>query len=465
MEYKYTSIDLFSGPGGICTGFKWAGIKPLIAIEMSDWTVETYRSSHNADVLPLDSYLNLELEDVDSYFSPSDKTLLIHGDITKVSNDLIDKILRERFGVTTVDIVTGGSPCESFSLAGTRKEDDERNNLFLNLARIAKHTDASMILFENVKGLFSKKNDGVKGKMYQDICDFFELPSEEGVSFNLSSRRQEDVLLKSSDYGVAQERERIILVGVNSKYDATFTYPEKTHGKGRKYPYVTVSDALDDLPILEDPKKGEECINFTSEIPANCSVQRQEFLDIVTGRIHGLPEHLKNQQDKLNSHITPGHREKMVQRLSNILPGEGMKKAVERLLLEGNEDIVKEYFPKKIYAARNRRLFPNKPSFTVTSHCLDEMVHPKFNRGLTPREAARLQSFPDWYQFKGPYVKFHSDPEQDRYEQIGDAIPPIMAYALGKEVVKTLTSISSVPKKENSQVIKERIEQIELELI
>ena len=69
------------------------------------------------------------------------------------------------------------------------------------------------------------------------------------------------------------------------------------------------------------------------------------------------------------------------------------------------------------------------------------MIHPRLNRALTPREVARLQSFPDWYVFEGPYVKFHSDVQQDRYEQIGDAIPPLLAYNLAKEIVKTLNSI------------------------
>lgn len=115
-----------------------------------------------------------------------------------------------------------------------------------------------------------------------------------------------------------------------------------------------------------------------------------------------------------------------------------MKTAFERLNAEGRAKEAAECFPKKIYGARNRRLKPNEPAFTVTSHCLDEMIHPTSNRGLTPREAARLQSFPDWYEFKGPYIKFHSDPEQDQYEQIGDAIPPLLAYALGKEISETL---------------------------
>ena len=113
----------------------------------------------------------------------------------------------------------------------------------------------------------------------------------------------------------------------------------------------------------------------------------------------------------------------MIKRLGYIKQGEGMKKAAERLINEGKEEIVSMYFPKKLYAARNRRLKENEPSFTVTSHCLDEMVHPTSDRGLTPRETARLQSFPDWYVFEGDYVKFHSDPLQDKYEQCGDAIP------------------------------------------
>src|SRR5690606_6051878 len=113
----------------------------------SDWTVETYKASHNADVLNLEEYINNPYTQ-EHLFTKNDKTLIIHGDITKVSNDLIDLILLQRFEVNSVDVVTGGAPCESFSLAGQRKEDDERNNLFLNLERIAKHVDAKILLFE-----------------------------------------------------------------------------------------------------------------------------------------------------------------------------------------------------------------------------------------------------------------------------------------------------------------------------
>lgn len=438
----YTSIDLFSGPGGLCTGLKGVGIKPLIAVEMSDWTVETYKASHDADVLKLDEYL-VDPNSQSKLFNKNDKTLLIHGDIRKIPNELIDLILKKRFGVEKVDLVTGGAPCESFSMAGTRREDDERNNLFLNLERIAKHVDAKMILFENVKGLLSKPLNGVRGEMYRLICDEFERPNENGVAFRLVSRDPETVVLKASDYGVPQYRERVILIGINTKYNATFNYPRKTHGENRDFPYVTVKDAIMDLPQVGSKEGSEEMKHdIDSLINDNLPPQQIEFFKYISGEIFKIPDHLLDKKGIINSHIGPGHTPRIIERLSNILPGENMKKAAERLISEGREDLRNDLFPKKLYGARNRRLRLDEPSFTVTSHCLDEMVHPVLNRSITPREAARLQSFPDWYQFKGPYVKFHSDPEQDRYEQIGDAIPPILGYVLGIEIVNTLNQIN-----------------------
>ena len=157
---KYTSIDLFSGPGGLCTGLRWAGIKALNAVEQSYCTVQTYAASHYADIFDLEAYLNGTLENADEFFKPHDNTLLIYGDINKVEISLIKKILKERFSKDTVDLVTGGAPCESFSMAGDRKEDDDRNSLYQNVLRIAKGVEADMFMFENVKGLFSKKYKG-----------------------------------------------------------------------------------------------------------------------------------------------------------------------------------------------------------------------------------------------------------------------------------------------------------------
>lgn len=273
------SIDLFCGPGGLATGLRWAGIRPVIAVEWSDRTVETYSENHGAEIIELEDCL-ADRTALLPYLVRTERPVIIHGD------NLVNTLLRERFGLSRVDLVTGGAPCESFSMAGDRKVDDSRNQLYQNVLRIARAAGARMFLFENVKGLFSKRMaEGARpGSMYEHVCDEFE-EERDGVAYRLASRDPDEVLLHAID----------------------------------------------------------------------------------------------------------------------------------------------------------RRLDPDKPSFTVTSHCLDEMIHPYQDRGLTPREAARLQSFPDWYAFSGPYMRFHGDAEQDRYEQIGDAIPPLLAYALGRELAASLS--------------------------
>lgn len=432
-----TSIDLFAGPGGLATGFRWAGIKPLIAVEWSYWTVQTYSRSHDADVLELSQY-EQNPDVLDQFLVESDRPIMIYGDINMVEIDLLRKLLQARYGLDSVDIVTGGAPCESFSMAGDRKEVDDRNQLYQNVLRIARGVDSKMFMFENVKGLFSKKHEGKPGAMYQAICDEFESDFGDGSpTYRLASRDKETVLLKAVDYGVPQLRERLFLVGLNNKYpDLEFTYPRHSNGPGCDYEYVTVSDALSDLPSIA---MGQESVMYTFDIDSvECGTTRGQFLRRMRGDLSMPPQHLDFRKDSLSVHKAPGHTNKMLGRIKLIRQGESMKTAYERLLSEGREEEAAAYFPRKIYGARNRRLKPNEPSFTVTSHCLDEMIHPTSNRGLTPREAARLQSFPDWYAFQGPYMKFHSDPEQDQYEQIGDAIPPLLAYALGKEIVRTL---------------------------
>lgn len=435
-DVLYTSIDLFSGPGGLCTGFKWAGIKPLIAVEWSYWTVQTYAASHNADIFNLEDYLNGSMENPQNYFLPSNKTLLIYGDINKVEISLIKMILNKRFNAETVDIVTGGAPCESFSMAGDRKERDDRNMLYKNILRIAQGVNSKMLMFENVKGLFSKKYKGQAGLMYDEICRVFQSRKKGLPQYKLASSDKSEVLLKAANYGVPQARERLFLVGLNTDFpELNFSYPEKTHGENCEYNYVTVENAINDLPKIES---GFENNNYNFEIEKIQDKTRIHFLRRMRGNLSMPPEHTFFNEHSLYNHKAPGHTKKILERIKLINQGEGMQSATKRLISEGKQELVDLYFPRKIYAARNRKLVPTEPSFTVTSHCLDEMLHPFANRALSPREAARLQSFPDWYQFQGPYVKFHSDPEQDLYEQIGDAIPPLLAYALGKEIVKTL---------------------------
>ena len=453
-HYSLVSIDLFSGPGGLCTGFKWAGILPLIAVEWTDTTVETYSRSHNAEVLHLSQYSNedgVHKDYLDEFMHESTQTLVIHGDINLVANGMIKDLLKARYGIDseneTVDVVSGGAPCESFSMAGTRTLGDERDDLFSNIVRISRAVKTKSVLFENVKGMFSKKNNaGVKGGMFQYICDTFEDNSVH-PHYCLASRKQDTILLKASDYGVPQARERLFLVGIRSDLkDVVFKYPKKTHGPGCENPYVTAQDAISDLPIV-DMGEGGDIVSY--KYPQKFKSKNQQiYVEIMRGNYEGdgvcshVPEHLL-EQGLFNDHIVTSHKGpghiKRKQQLLKLIPKErSMKETFAKLSESGEIDQYRDLFPNVIYGSRNRRLIWDEPSFTVTSHCLDEILHPELNRAITPREAARLQSFPDWYQFAGPYVQFHGDKEQDKYEQIGDAIPPLLANAIARELVRAI---------------------------
>lgn len=454
-QFRLVSIDLFSGPGGLCTGFKWAGILPLIAVEWTDTTVETYSVSHNAEVMHMSMYSDehgIHPEYLAQFMHESTRTLLIHGDINLVASGMIRDLLRARYGIDsekeTVDVVSGGAPCESFSMAGTRTLGDERDDLFSNIVRIARSVRTKAILFENVKGMFSKKSaDGKKGGIFKYICDTFEDDSIQ-PSYKLASRNQDEILLKACDYGVPQARERLFLVGIRRDLeDVHFEYPKRTHGHGCEHPFVTVREAISDLPQI-DMGEGDDVIEYHRPTEY-CSENQRRFVSIMRGDYDGegihsyVPKHFAGGElfsdHSISSHKGPGHVRRKQQLLALIPEESSMRATFDHLTEVGEIEKYRHLFPNTIYGSRNRRLHWDEPSFTVTSHCLDEILHPVLNRAITPREAARLQSFPDWYQFAGPYVQFHGDKEQDKYEQIGDAIPPLLAHAIARELVVTLT--------------------------
>ncbi len=453
-NYSLVSIDLFSGPGGLCTGFKWAGILPLIAVEWTDTTVETYSVSHNAEVLHLSEYSTpkgFNKEYLNSFMKESTRTLLIHGDINLVESDMIIKLLKTRYGIDckseTVDVVSGGAPCESFSMAGKRKLGDERDDLFSNIVRIAKAVNTKAVLFENVKGMFSKKDsDGKKGGIFEYICDTFE-DKKSKISYKLASRNPDEILLRACDYGVPQARERLFLVGIRRDLsDVQFKYPKKRFGPDCEFPYVTVEDAISDLPLV-DMGEGGDVIPY-KETKKFKSDNQKRFVSIMRGKydedgIHSyfpgyLVENKIASEKTVSAHKGPGHVKRKQELLALIPERSTMRDTFDKLTENGEIDKYRHLFPNIIYGSRNRRLLWDEPSFTVTSHCLDEMLHPVLNRAITPREAARLQSFPDWYYFAGPYVQFHGDKEQDKYEQIGDAIPPLLANAMAQQFVACL---------------------------
>lgn len=380
LKKPITHIDCFAGPGGICTGLAAAGFETKVAIEYIQSCCDTYSMNH-----------------------PSVK--VIHSDIRNVqANDILPFIPEEG-----IDLVTSGMPCETFSTAGntSRSFYDDRQFLFREGIRIAQISNAKMILFENVPAITSKtvsKDDPTL------IIDLLKQELEEaGYNNHL------EVILDATKFGVPQKRNRYFVLATRYT-NWELNVPKQNCGE-----VVTVEEALGDLPnVIPNTKKEAK------EYNSNKSNYSELMKDLKFW-------HREEFNNGLTLQTPMRHRLSTIKRFSLLKEGEGLKNLFERFSPEEREQLQKErILPKKMFIKRNVRLKLNEPSSTVTSHCLDEFVHPKYNRALTVRECARLQSFPDSYYFAGPFLVPHLDrTTQDKYEQIGDAVPPLLAYAWG----------------------------------
>lgn len=387
----YTHVDCFSGPGGICTGLQAAGFDTRVAIEFIESCCETYKKNHpNVHV--------------------------IHKDITQVTpEEILPYIPKEG-----VDLVTSGMPCETFSTAGntSRSFYDERQFLYRQGIRIAEISHAKFILFENVPGIQSKTVAKDSDKLIVDNI-------EEDLD-KIGYRNHKRFILDAADFGVPQRRYRFFILATKDlSVELKCPVPEPN----RKI--VTVRDAFAGLPNVI-PNTNKEETQYTAETSDYAEILRD---DAFWKRNNG------ERWNRVSYQMPMKHRKCTLKRFSLLNPGESLKDLFERYTGQEREQLQSErILPKKMFIKRNYRLVLDAPSPTVTSHCLDEFVHPSYDRALTVRECARLQSFPDSYDFAGgPYLTPHLHNDiQDKYEQIGDAVPPLLAYYWGKEIIKLI---------------------------
>lgn len=369
-----THIDTFAGPGGFCTGLKAAGFRTLMAFEKVETVCETYAANH---------------PEVD----------LIQGDIRSVADDQLHF-------PEPVDLVTAGFPCETFSTAGnkSRASYDHRQTLFMEAVRIAVACKSRFILCENVPAILTKPL--VKGETRLVIDEIRRVLREAGY------RNQLEAVLNTADYGVPQTRRRFFLLA--SREPAQLIRPMPLASR-----QVTVGDAFEGMPVLP----GEDAVASYPNAGYAWRMGTRAMWN-ATAWIDGLPHH-----------VCPGHRPATVERFG-LIPQGGRLSDLFKTLDPGTITDLQQrrVLPKVPYQQRGQRLHPDRPSPTVTSHCLDELVHPTEPRCLTVREAARLQSFPDGYDFRGPLSCPHQSETQDKYEQIGDAVPPLMAEQWGSIV-------------------------------
>ncbi|UVM05091.1 DNA cytosine methyltransferase [Pseudomonas laurylsulfatiphila] len=390
VSVKPTAVSLFSGCGGFCEGIEQSGFAVKVAVELDKYACQTYR--HNFPKTPL--------------FEGDAHDFLSTGSGHEAAYRLND-----------IDLVFGGPPCQGFSQIGARRLDDERNELYKQYSRVVRDLRPRVFLMENVPNL-AMMNKG----------HFKKLIIEEFSALGYSNT----VMLKVSadDYGVPQTRQRVIFIGTRDKDNFPFdleSFCDQTLSCLRTPRAVTVGEAIGDLPD-EVVHSGEVMPYSKAKKPS--SYMREMRIDL-DGKVYSkLDKKLRghgNSPARLHNHHTKEIQARRAHLISLLEPG---KKA--------------NSLPKEIWDNKRpekwRRLHPDWPSHTILAQMhrdLSEWIHPRMNRWITVREAARLQSFHDGFVFVGS--------EWQQLKQIGNAVPPLMAHALGtlaQEVLRVLDESS-----------------------
>lgn len=404
---KLNFIDLFAGASGMSEGFIKAGFNPISHIEMNKDACDSIKTravyhyltkegkeKNYIDYLKgnisreelygqvpkevLDSVLNIEITD-DS----------IKGIFSK-----IDTLLKGE----KVDLIIGGPPCQAYSLLGRHQENienDPRNKLYIQYGRFLKQYDPKAFVFENVPGLLSAN----KGQHFKNLKAYFR---------KLGYEVYHDTL-DASDYGVLQARKRIIIVGWKKDIDFGFPEIEKTNKA------FVVNDIFRDLPKLK-PGEARQIANYT--------VEKNEYLEKFE---------LRNDVDFVTQHISRPHNERDLEIYKTAI--NKWNKNNERLKYPDLPTELKSHKNETSFIDRYKVVNGNGVSHTVVAHIAKDghyYIHPdvKQCRSISVREAARLQSFPDDFYFEGS--------RSAAFKQIGNAVPPLMAYAIAKSINELL---------------------------
>ena len=379
-ENALTSIDLFSGCGGLTKGFSMVGVRSIFASDIDENCERTFTSNFP-------------------------DTPFLCKDITTITKEEVDALT----GGVVPDIIIGGPPCQGFSLANKRRnkiKDDPRNKLFYGFVKFINWYSPKAFVMENVKGLLSMQ----KGEVIKTIVEEFTNAGEYG--YNVAYK-----VLRASDFGVPQNRERVILIGFRKDLNIQPHHPE---------PYeqdhlLTVDEAISDLPQI-GAGQGTEVQEYPQE-PQN------EYQRLMRA----------NSQYVLN-HVAMKHTARLIARFEAIKPGQDLLDVWE------THGALKRGAPNEKstikFHQNNQRLYGNMPAPTIAASFQSNFVHPHLNRNFTAREGARLQSFPDDFVFEGMRTKMSWEKGLSQYQQIGNAVPVLLAKAIAESVVKQLNTIN-----------------------
>lgn len=393
-----TYIDLFAGCGGLSLGLHNAGWKGVFAIERSSDAFKT---------------LEYNLINKKNHFDWPDWLPKKQLDINQVLKAYKKQLLSLR---GQIDLVAGGPPCQGFSNAGKRREDDVRNGLIRSYLTFIMYTRPKVLFFENVKGFTQKfKKNKAKGKVYSE----YVLSILDRIGYDVKGR-----MIDFSKYGIPQKRTRFILVGIRKdiaekkEINAKIFFNQLIANKSQ----FLLDKNLPQSPKLKDAIS--DLLKTNGVIPTKDEHRSSKFFSgKYTVAKSKYQRHLrKGCKDEVpNSHSYPNHKPETIKKFELFLQakkGKNLSKETKKVLNISKHVIIP--------------LAGNEFAPTITT-LPDDYIHYCEPRILTVREYARIQSFPDWYHFQGKYTTGGKErtKEVPRYTQIGNAIPPLFGEQAG----------------------------------
>lgn len=366
-------LDLFAGAGGFSLGFKWAGFRSAMAIDFFQQAIETLESNFG-----------------------DEGTIVLKKNLFRFKGKQLQEYMEQNQIRAGFDVIIGGPPCQGWSKVGRGKlrslkegldrkklENDPRNRLYKVYLDHIRTFQPKVAVMENVPGMLSHRGRNIAELVAQGMG---------AAGYRVSWK-----LLKASDYGVPQFRERLFFVGVRTDLDIEFQFPQAVDEQGgAAFPLATVWDAISDLPIIRNGAK-----KWVREYKSKNIVS--DFAELMRkGAEPGL----------IHDHVC---------RTQN-----GQDLEAFRLMKQGGKyiDLPAKYkrYRDDIFEDKYRKLRWSRPSGCVTAHLSKDCythIHPSQARTISVREAARFQSFPDCFHFSGNMG--------NKFQLIGNAVPPLLS--------------------------------------
>lgn len=368
---RLTAVDLFCGAGGLSLGLGRAGFDVVAAVDNDRHAMQTFEANH-----------------------PHTKALL--GDVREMTaRDLIGN-------GGALDLLAGGPCCQGFSTHGKRWADDPRNLLFVEFLRLVDETRPRFLVMENVRGLLLAK----RGAFHREILEAFQ-----NLGYDVEGR-----VVNAADYGVPQLRHRLIYIG-SRRTEARVAYPQPTHFPvesvgGLTSPYRTVRDAIGDLPLL-----GEEFLEEPIRYATRPRTKYQELMRAGAG-------------PAVSNHVARRISDNAMRIVQQVGQGQGLRSLPLDELPPRFKRMrtISDGSLRRDCTTLYHRLAWDAPAYTITCYFRNvsagPFVHPVDDRALSTREAARIQSFPDDFVFRGASIP----------RQIGNAVPPLLGEAVGTAI-------------------------------